>query len=165
MSKIIEKIKRFWYFRIANPVLREGEAGGFKWSFRKFWLDIRTVSGNFQCRFTAAEHPYGYLLAGEDDDNVLGFCQMLYYLGMVITTDQSLVNDIQKAFSKYEKRLEKQTEIVEDETEEKIAMEEVKGIQEYVDATPKERRKMERDANGRFKKAVKDVQKGTNGEV
>ncbi|MBO7510015.1 MAG: hypothetical protein J6T35_02430 [Bacteroidales bacterium] len=157
MSKIIEKIKRFWYFRIANPVLREGEAGGFKWSFRKFWLDIRTVSGNFQCRFTAAEHPYGYLLAGEDDDNVLGFCQMLYYLGMVITTDQGLVNDIQKAFSKYEKRLEKVEADPNDSEEAAIA--EVKGIQEYVEATPKERRKMERDVNGRFKKAVKDVEK------
>lgn len=152
-------IKTWFWFTFRNPVVRKGEFGGFRWVFRRLDMEIRTLSGNFVCRFTAAEHPYAYLLAGKDDDNIIGFCQMLYYLGMVITTDQELVNDVRTAFEKYEQRMEGNVEVVEDETEEKIAMEEVRGIQEYVDATPKERRKMERDANGRFKKAVKDVEK------
>lgn len=149
--------KTWWYFHIMNPVIRSGESGGFKWVFRRFTLDISTISGNWSVRFTAAEHPYAYLLAGKDDDNIIGFCQMLYYLGMVITTDQGLVNDIQKAFAKYEKRLEKQNPIVEDETEEKIALEEVKQVEEYANMPAKERKQKERDINGRFKKTAQKL--------
>lgn len=56
------------------------------------------------------------------------------------------------------KRMEGVVPSNEDEIEEKIALEEVKAVQEYVDAPKKERRKMERDVNGRFKKAVKDLE-------
>lgn len=142
---------------MANPIVRKGEAGGFKWTFRRFWLDIETISGNFKVRFTAAEHPYAYLLAGKTDDNIIGFAQMLYYLGMVITTDQGLVDDISKAVNKYEKRLQRSAEVEENETEEKIALEEVKQVQEYVERPAKERRKQDRETNGRFKKAIKKI--------
>lgn len=119
-------------------------------------MTIETLSGNFKARWTASEHPFGYLLAGKNDDNIVGFCQMMYYLGSTVTTDQGLVNDIQKAISKYEKRLGK-AELEQDGEEAAIA--EVKAVQDYVDAPKKVQRKMERDANGRFKKVVKEVQK------
>lgn len=151
-----EKFLKWWYFHLANPVVRKGEAGGFKWCFRRFWLDISTVSENFKVRFTADKDPYGYLLAGKDDTNIHGFAATMYEVGKLLTTDQGFVNDIQKAISKYEKRLGK-TKLEEDGEEAAIA--EVKAVQEYVDAPKKVQRKMERDANGRFKKAVKEVQK------
>lgn len=151
-----EKIKRWWYFHLANPVVRRGEHGGFKWCFRRFWLDIETVSGNFRARFTAAEHPYAYLLAGKNDDNIIGFCQIYYTLGVTMTTDQAFVDAINKAIAAYADRLEKMEH---EEEDEEIAIEEVRQVQEYVDAPKKERKKMDRDANGRFKKAVKDVAK------
>ncbi len=156
---MFEKLSKWWWFHMANPIVRKGEAGGFKWTFRRFWLDIETISGNFKVRFTAAEHPYAYLLAGKTDDNIIGFAQMLYYLGMVITTDQGLVDDISKAVNKYEKRLQKSAEVEGNETEEKIALEEVKQVQEYVERPAKERRKQDRETNGRFKKAVKGLEK------
>lgn len=151
-----EKFLKWWYFHLANPKVREGEAGGFKWCFRRFWLDIWTVSENFKVRFTADKDPYGYLLAGKDDTNIHGFAMTIYEVGKLLTTDQGFVNDVQKALRKYEKRLG-QTELEKDGEEAAIA--EVKAIQEYVDAAPKERRKMERDANGRFKRVVKEVGK------
>lgn len=151
-----EKFLKGWYFHLANPVVREGESGGFKWCFRRLDMTIETLSGNFKARWTASEHPFGYLLAGKNDDNIVGFCQMMYYLGSTVTTDQGLVNDIQKAISKYEKRLGK-AELEQDGEEAAIA--EVKAVQDYVDAPKKVQRKMERDANGRFKKVVKEVQK------
>ena len=154
---MFEKLSKWWWFHMANPIVRKGEAGGFKWTVRRFWLDIETISGNFKVRFTAAEHPYAYLLAGKTDDNIIGFAQMLYYLGMVITTDQGLVDDISKAVNKYEKRLQKSAKVEENETEEKIALEEVKQVQEYVERPAKERRKQDRETNGRFKKAVKKI--------
>jgi len=125
--------------------------------FRRFWLEIETKSGNFKAKFTAAEHPYGYLVVGKDDSNIEGFCQMLYTLGMLLTTDQKLVDDVRGALDAYQKRVEGGIVVEEDETEEKIALESEKAIQEHIELPKKERRKVERDINGRFKKAVKDV--------
>lgn len=164
MSKFSDKIKTFWMFNLQNPVVRKGETGGFKWTFRRYWLTIETVSGNFKARFTAAEHPYGYLLMGKDDKNIEGFCQMLYATGMLLTTDQGLVNDINKAFQKYDKRSTPKT-VEEDEGEEIAAIKEVRAVQEHIELPKAERKKRERDINGRFKKAVKDVQKGSDSDV
>lgn len=162
MKKIWTSIQRWWLFNLANPVVRKGEAGGFKWVFRRFWLEISTLSGNFKCRFTADEHPYGALLSSdESNDTIHGFCQIVYQIGKLLTTEQKFADDIQKAIVNYNNRLNKKAagEIVEDELEENIAIEEVKQIQEYVEATPKERRRQERDSNGRFKKVVKELEK------
>ena len=168
MEKFWQKIQRWWYFYIANPVVAKGERGGFKYKFRRFWLEIETVSGNWKMRSTASENPYGYLVASvnaNNEDNVYGFAEMLYMLQALLTMDQKLVDDVRKALKNYEKRSEGAIPSNEDEIEEKIALEEVKAVQEYVEAPKKERRKMERDVNGRFKKAVKDVQKGADGNL
>lgn len=163
MKKILNKIQMWWYFHLANPVVRKGESkdGAFKWTFRRFDLTIETLSGNFKARFVADAHPYAYLLAGKDDENIIGFSQLMYSLGMLLTRDQGLVDDVAKAINKYQKRLEKKaaSEVVEDETEEKIALETEKQIQEVVEMPKKERRKYERGVDGRFKKAVKEAAK------
>lgn len=167
MKKIWTKIVKWWYFHIANPVVRKGEAGGFRWCFKRFWLDVETLSGNFKMRFIADEHPFGYLAASKDDTNIHGFALTMYEIGKLLTTDQGFVDDVTKAIVKYRKRLEKQAagEVVDDETQEKIALETEKAIQEHIGLPKKERRKVERDINGRFKKAMKDVQKGSNSDV
>lgn len=168
MEKFWQKIQRWWYFYLANPVVAKGERGGFKYKFRRFWLEIETVSGNWKMRSTASENPYGYLLASvnsKNEDNVYGFAEILYTLQALLTVDQKLVDDVRKALDNYEKRSEGVIPSNEDEIEEKIALEEVRQVQEYVDAPKKERKKMERDANGRFKKAVKNVQEGANGNL
>lgn len=157
MSKFSDNARRFWLFNFQNPVVRKGEQGAFKWVFKRFWLSIETVSGNFKARFTAAEHPYGYLLAGKDDSNIVGFCQMLYQTGMLLTTDQKLVDDINEAFTRYEKRLV--SEVEEDEGEEIAAIKEVQAIQEHIELPKAERKKRERDINGRFVSAVKKAEK------
>ena len=155
MKKIFDKIRMWWYFHVVNPVVRKGEHGGFKWEFRRFWLDISTLSGNFKARYMADEHPYAYLLAGKTDDNIIGFCQFIYMLGKTLTTDQGLANDVDKAFRKYRKRRDNEARVVEDEEEENMAIEGEKAVQELVEMPEKDRKKVERDINGRFKKAVK----------
>ena len=159
--KIKEKIMKWWWFRFRNPVIRKGEAGGFRWCFRRFWLDITTVSGNFKARFIADAHPYSVLVGCEQEEIIHGYCSILYQIGKLMTTDAGFVGDLQKALSKYDKRLQKQaaSEVKEDETEEKIALETEKQIQEVVEMPKKERRKYERDVNGRFRKAVKEAAK------
>ena len=161
---MLTNLQKLWYFHFANPTVRVGEFGGFRWRFRRFWLDLDTVSGNFKARFTADEHPYAYLLAGDQDDNIKGFAHTLYTVGKLLTTDQEFVNDVQNAIRNYEKRLEL-LDVVEDPAEENAAIEEEKQVQEVVEMPKKERRKYERDVKGRFKKAMKDVQKGSNGDV
>ena len=158
---IKERILKFWWFRFRNPVVRNGEAGGFRWVFRRFDLTIETLSGNFKAKFMADAHPYAYLLASQGDENIHGFCQTVYLLSKTLTTDQGFVDDVSKAFAKYEKRLQKQaaSEVVEDETEEKIALDTEKQIQEVVEMPKKERRKYERGVDGRFKAAVKKAEK------
>ena len=158
----LTKIRKFWYFRVRNGVLRKGESrgGAFKWRFRRFWLDVETASGNWKARWTAAEHPYGYLIAGQDDENIEGFCQTMYEVGMLLTTDQGFVDDIQKALKKYSARLGKvaaKEAKKEDEVEERAALEFEKGVQEYVD-TPKRYRKLKDREIEKKLKAARDLQ-------
>lgn len=159
--KIKEKILKFWWFRFRNPVVRKGEAGGFRWRFRRFWLEIETLSGNFKARFMADAHPYAVLLGCEKEETIHGYSTLLYQIGTLLTTDAGFVADIQKAISKYDKRLQKKAagEVKEDETEEKIALETEKQIQEVVEMPKKERRKYERGVDGKFKAAVKKAEK------
>lgn len=142
---MFNKIRKWWWFSVKNPTVRKGEKGGFKWKFRRFWLEVSTLSGNWSAKWTAAEHPYGYLLAGKDDANIEGFCQTMYEIGMLLTTDQGFVNDIQKAIRKYSTRLEKQAKVEEDEIEEKIALENEKQVQEYVEKPRRHRTRADRD--------------------
>lgn len=149
---------RFWCLNVMNPVVVSGEKGGFGYVFRRYTLELRTVSGNWRMRVTACEHPWAYLRASVEqgrEDNVFGFAHVLYYLTMTMTTDQRLVDEVQKALVDYDRRLEEN--VGEDSEEEKAALEEVKGVQEYVEMGARERRKYERDVNRRFKKAVEKV--------
>ena len=149
--KFWTKIVKFWYFKVKNPKIRVGSHGGFRWVFRRYNLTVETLSGNWKAIWTASEHPFGYLLSSKDDDNIIGFCQTIYEVGALLTTDQGFVNDIQNALKKYSSRLEKKAakDIVEDETEEKIALEAEKQVQEAIGMSRKERR----DVNRRFRKA------------
>ena len=151
----MSKFMNWWYFHMSNPKVRSGEKGCFKWVFRRFWLEITTLSGNFKARFTAGEHPYGYLIAGKDDSNIEGYCQMLYTVGMLLTTDQGFVNDIRKAIDKYDKRLQKQNPVVEDEVEEEMALEEQKAIDERTKLPRRYRHRADRETDERIKEGVR----------
>ena len=140
---------------MSNPKVRSGEKGGFKWVFRRFWLEITTLSGNFKARFTAGEHPYGYLIAGKDDSNIEGYCQMLYMVGMLLTTDQVFANDVQKAIKRYDERMLKDNPVVEDALEERMSIEDVKGVQERVEMSEASRRRASRETDRRIKEAIK----------
>lgn len=153
----MKRFVKWWYFHFANPVIRKGEtkSGGFRWKFRRFWLDIETFSGNFKCRFTADEHPYAYLLAGKDDENIAGFCEIIYYVSKLVTAERSVADGVVKILNDY---INSANFDKEDREEEDAALEEMKAVQKYVDAPKKEKRKMERDVNGRFKATVKAIE-------
>jgi hypothetical protein len=108
MKKILAKIQKWWYFTFLNPVEYRFEVGGFKVVFRRFWLEIESMSKNFKVRFLASEHPYGYLFVSCKNgklDNVHGYCAFIYKLSHCLTTDNKFVEDINRAISNYDKRL------------------------------------------------------------
>lgn len=156
---MFEKLRKWWLFHLSNPVVREGEQGGFKWRFRRFTFEAETLSGNFKAEWTADIHPYAYLISGKTDENIHGFLMLLYMLSKTLTADQSLVDDVNKALKRYEKRTEKN---VEEDPSEETALEEVRAVQEHVELPKKERKKEERRIDKRFKKAVKEAEKNEN---
>lgn len=162
---IFEKIQTWWYLHLANPVVREGESGGFKWRFRRFGLEIETVSGNFKAKWSADEHPFAYLLVGKDDSNIKGFATDVYLVSKLLTTEPKFAKDIEKAIQRYDERLAKAVKVVEDEVEEKAALEFEKEVQEHLDLPEKERKKEEKRIEKEFKKNVKKAKKsGTDFE-
>lgn len=155
MSKFIDKIRKWWLFGMANRTVKVGEAGAFKWRFRRFWVEIKTLSDNFEVRFTAAQNPYGYLFVG-GDDQTQGFAERIYMVGMLLTTDQKFVDDIDKALADYQQRIIADNPIFEDKEEEEMAIKEMEELQEHIELPKEERRKVVKDIDRRFKAAVKN---------
>lgn len=120
MKKIWTKIKDFfdgvagwWMFHFRNTVIDEIEFDSFVVTFRRFTMDIQTKSGNMKLRTMLMQYPQSFLLhclSKDDTKTIHWFCKALYQFVSLITTDQGLVNDIHKAFAKYEKRVSKKAE-------------------------------------------------------
>lgn len=124
-------------------------------------MEIESKSGNFKARWMADKDPYGMLVTGEGDENIHGFALTVYLVSTLLTTDQKFTNAVQKALKDYEKRLtsKAKSEMKEDETEEEIAIEEVKQVQEYVEMSEKERKAYDKVVDRKFKKAAKEARK------
>lgn len=156
--KTMNKLRKFFYLHFANQVVMKGELGAFKFVFRRFWLEVSTASGNFKARWTAAEYPYAYLLYAMkqgNEETVHGYFERVYYWSAIILHDKGLADDMDKAFAKYEKRVAKEINTEDEE----LALREVESVQKYVDADKKERKKMDKEVDRKFKKALKKSEK------
>ena len=140
---MFKRLKKWWMFTILNPVIRTGEAGGFKWKFRRLTFSAETLSGNFKAEWTASEHPCACLM-GAEDDSIHGFLYTIYLMGMTLTRDEQFVEDIHGAINRYAERLEK-TPLEEDGEEAAIA--EVKAIQEHAELPKSEQKRIDREFN------------------
>lgn len=153
MKKIWVKIKDFfenlgswWLLHFRNPLIDEVELDAYTISFRRFTMEIKTKSGNMELRTVCMGHPQGFLsyCLGEGDTKAIEwFCNELYQFVSLITTDQGLANDIQKAFAKYYKRMDKKAttkakDITEDE--DKISEEIINANIAYANMSKKERK-------------------------
>lgn len=57
------KFVQWWLFTFCNKTIWKGEIGAFRYCFRKYWLDIRSISPNhWNLRIGANNYPYGLLL-------------------------------------------------------------------------------------------------------
>lgn len=98
-----------------NTLVKEVEFDAYKVTFRRFTMDITTKSGNMKLRTMNMLYPNAFLYnAIEKDDKriVEWFCNELYEFVSLITTDEGLIQDVNKAFAKYYKRMEKKAESI-----------------------------------------------------
>ena len=101
--------------KFRNTIVQEVEFDAYKVTFRRFTMDITTKSGNLKLRTMNMLYPNAYLYnAIEKDDKriVEWFCNELYEFVSLITTDEGLIQDVNKAFAKYYKRMEKKAESI-----------------------------------------------------
>ena len=155
MKQILAKIEKWWLLTFRNPVEYKFESGGFKVVFRRFWMEIETVSENFKVRFFASQHPYGYLFVSAQKgnlDNIHGFCAYIYKLSHTLTTDNKLVEDVNKAMKNYDKRLAAKAATAVSTENDDIDLEVVKQDHEVGKMTKKERKQRKQ----KIKEALKD---------
>lgn len=156
---------KWWYFKVRNTIEWKGEKGGFKVIFRRFSLEISSLSGNFKAVWAADEYPYGYLLTavnGGNAETLWGFCERIYAWSKCLLREQQLVSDFDGAFERYVKRVESEPQepfVLDTETEERIILEGEKEAQRLSELRGKERRKAERDINARFRNTARNLQK------
>ena len=118
MQKIWLKIQEWsqyvtswWLLHFRNPVVDVVEFDSFTVTFRRFTMDIETKSSNLKLRTVGMLYPNAmFLQALENNDTKIieWFCYQLYQFVTLITTDNGLVNDVNKAFQKFHKRKEKE---------------------------------------------------------
>ena len=159
MEKILAKIQKWWLFTFRNPVEYKFEFGGFKVVFRRYWMDIESISDNFKARFLASQHPYGYLYISAKQgnvENIQGYCHYLYKLAYCITTDNKLVEDINKSLRNYDKRLAAKAATAVSTEDDDLDLETVKQNHEVSQMTNKERRSR--------KKQIKEALKESDNE-
>lgn len=153
MNKIFTTIKEWanrlgmwWMLHFRNTLIREVEFDAYKVTFHRFTMDITTKSGNMKLRTMNMLYPNAFLYnAIEKDDKriVEWFCNKLYEFVSLITTDEGLIQDVNKAFTKYYKRMEKKAESIAKEItpdEDKLNEEVVKANIEVAKMTKAERK-------------------------
>jgi hypothetical protein len=128
-------------------------------SIEKSYLEINTRSNIFSMRFDARTYPYGYLFASAQqgkEDNIHGFCAMMFQIAMSALEDTQLARDLSKSILAYNKRMEKSAknnakgENSEDNTaDEQLIEESIK----YAKMDGKQRKK----AKEQFRADVKEV--------
>lgn len=155
MKQILARIEKWWLFTFRNPIEYKFEFGGFKVVFRRFWMEIESVSENFKVRFLASQHPYGYLFVSAQKgnlNNIHGFCAYIYKLSHTLTTDNKLVEDVNKAMKNYDKRLAAKAATVVSTENDDNDLEVVKQDHEVGKMTKKERKQRKQE----IKEALKD---------
>lgn len=165
---------RWWLFNFRNKTIWKGEIGGFRYRFRKYWLDIRsTASNHWNLRIGIANHAYGFLLAiinemqnAPDADerkrlenHFTFFASNLYYTSAFIFADTKFAKGLNKELDWAYNRMMKQAK----EEASKVTKEQEDAEQVFMEDAVKrgsmnrqQRRKAEREARKAMKEEIKN---------
>jgi hypothetical protein len=135
-------------------------------SVKDCYLEITTTTEVFEMRLDGRCYAYGYLLASArqgKDDNILGYCRLMWIMANSIYQDEKLFKDIVKAINAYDKRLEKEAQkranAVTDEQEQAAEALMTESIR-YADMSKKERKA----AKEEMQQAVQELTKEESDE-
>lgn len=93
-----------------------------EWDFEWYWderhldrsyLEVKSTNGQFCVRIAANAHVFGYLLAAAEQgiaEQLHGWITMVYAASVLTTQDQGFTDDIQRAITKWQKRMMKKGE-------------------------------------------------------
>lgn len=160
--RFLDKMQRWFLLTFCNVKIKTVQFPAFKVTFRKFTMEIKSLSGNFTLKTKGMIYPNAFLydaLTKGDENLVQWYCNRMYELTTFLLTDQGLFDDVQKALTKYCKRLQvvaeqKAKEITEEE--DAIAAEQVKANIEYANMTKKQRKE--------YKKALREELRNMSNE-
>lgn len=146
IKMLANKVGVWWMLKFRNTLIGEIEFDAYKVTFRKFTMDIITKSGNFKMSTMMMLYPNSFLfnaLEKGDDKVIKWFCNNVYSFVTLFTSDMGLAQDINKAFAKYYKRMDKKSEsLAKDISEEAdaLAMEQLEFEREYAKKSKEERK-------------------------
>ena len=148
IKKLWGVIAGWFLFTFRNPVLLKSENGAFKVVFRRYWMEIRSLSDNFRLRVMICEHPYGYLLYGlkqGNEKNLHAYCEYVYAVVMTLTTDQKFANEVQRSLGRcYERRANAELKKTAKDRDDETAISEVMQQVEADKMSRRERRRLTR---------------------
>lgn len=160
--RFLDKMQRWFLLTFCNVKIKTVQFPAFKVTFRKFTMEIKSLSGNFTLKTKGMIYPNAFLydaLIKGDENLVQWYCNRMYELTTCLLTDQGLFDDVQKALTKYGKRLQvvaeqKAKEVTEEE--ERMTSEQVKANIEYANMTKKQRKE--------YKKALREELRNMSNE-
>lgn len=160
--RFFHKVQKWLLITFCDTKIKTVQCPAFKVTFRKFTMEIKSVSGNFTLKTKGMVYPNAFLydaLTKGDADLVQWYCNRMYELTTLLLTDQGLFDDVQKALNKYDKRMQvvaeqKAKEVTEEE--ERIVAEQVKANIEYANMTKKQRKE--------YKKALREELRNMSNE-
>ena len=146
MRKFKRKLAELFF----DKTLYTYNEGGFDIKVTKFYISIKAKAGHFSLKLDNSTYTYGYLfvaLQNELYNQAIGYAKLIYNTAIISCTDQGLVDDIQRAYVKYAKRMEKQSEssakaISEDE--DSLAMTQMECNERYAKMSKKERKEQKK---------------------
>lgn len=160
--RFFDKLQKWFLLTFRDTKIKSVQFPAFKVTFRKFTIEIKSVSGNFTLKTVGMVYPNAFLynaFAQGDEGLVQWYCNRMYELTTLLLTDQGLADDVQKALTKYDKRLqvvaERKAKEVTEEAE-SIAAEQVKANIEYANMTKKQRKE--------YKKALREELRNMSNE-
>lgn len=147
--------KNWLIYYFGNQIIKIVEFKAYKVTFRKYTMEITTKSGNMKLRIFNMVYPNSVLYSALEsgDENIIEwYCDFVYQFVTLITTDKGLIQDVDKAFAKYYKRMEKKAESIAKE----ITPDEDKLNEEVVNANI-EVAKMTKAERKAHKEAIREI--------
>lgn len=160
--RFFRELEKWFLLTFCDTKIKSVQFPAFKVTFRKFTTEIKSVSNNFTLKTVGMVYPNAFLydaLVKGDEGLLQWYCNRMYEITTLLLTDQGLADDVQKALTKYDKRLQvvaerKAKEITKEE--DAIAAEQVKANIEYANMTKKQRKQ--------YKKALREELRNMSNE-